>query len=59
MLLGGRVGTQPLERMPEARPANYSGGHMLLISCDRPGKSSRLVLSPPSMLMLSQGLSNS
>lgn len=59
MLLGDKVGTQPLQRMPEARPANDAGGHMLLISRDHPGKSSRLVLSPPSRLMLSQGLSNS
>lgn len=51
VLLGDKVGTQPLKRTPEARPANDCGGHMLLISCDHPGKSSRLKLS--------QGLSNS
>lgn len=51
VLLGDKVGTQPLKRMPEARPANDRGGHTLLISCNHPGKSSRLKLS--------QGLSNS
>lgn len=34
-----KVRAKPLERTPEARPANGCGGDTLLTSCDHPGRS--------------------